>query len=110
MNRRTAFGGIALLAIFASAASAAGIVKIGEWYDDIGSPTLLDATLTIESEGDRFFIVRRMGDGSGSRWRLEKKGESYFKAGDKFGGMYRVTSKGLEIHDRHGLIRIAKAR
>lgn len=110
MNRRGVFGWIALMPLLGNRALASEIVKVGEWYDDLGSPNYFDAMLTIESEDGRFFIVRRMGDGSGSRWRLDRKGESYYKVGDKFGAMYKITAKGLEIHDSRGLIRIAKVR
>lgn len=83
---------------------------VGVWYDDIGSPTYGDATLTIEKDGDRYFISRRNGDGSGSRYRVERKGAEYTRVGDQFGAKYVVTAKGIEIHDKAGYIRTAKPK
>lgn len=111
MNRRYLLQTLALpLCSFAVAVRAAEVTVIGTWVDDVGSPKFMDAQLTIEREGDRYFVVRRNGDGSGSRMRLERDGNTYIKVGDKFGAMYKVTAQGLEIHDRRGLIRAAKRK
>ncbi|GMU48777.1 MAG: hypothetical protein AMXMBFR31_10030 [Candidatus Desulfobacillus denitrificans] len=99
---------LALLLPFS--ALAAGKVTTGTWYDDLGSPSYGDATLTIEKEGDRYFLSRRNGDGSGGRYQVERKGTVYTKIGDKFGAKYIVTEKGLEIHDKAGYIRTAKKK
>jgi hypothetical protein len=92
-----------LLSSFAFAAT-----EIGTWYDDLGSPEYGDSTLTIEKDNDKFFIARKNGDGSGSRYRLEKSGNIYAKVGDRFGAKYIITNGGLEIHDKAGYIRTAK--
>lgn len=83
---------------------------VGVWYEDIGSSAYGDATLTIEKEGGKYFVSRRNGDGSGSRYRVERKGAEYIKVGDRFGAKYVVTAKGLEIHDKAGYIRTAKPK
>jgi beta-xylosidase len=83
---------------------------VGSWYDDLRSPNYADATLILEKDGEKYFINRRNGDGSGSRYRVSKNGNAYTKDGDKFGAKYLVTSKGLEIHDKNGYIRTAKPK
>lgn len=100
---------LALLLPF-NALAAGTATTIGTWYDDLGSPSYGNATLTIEKEGDRYFLSRRNGDGSGGRYRVERKGTVYTKIGDKFGAKYIVTEKGLEIHDKAGYIRTAKKK
>jgi hypothetical protein len=96
--------------LFLSAYAQNSITFVGSWYDDLGSPAYGDATLTIEKEGEKYFVSRRNGDGSGSRYRLERKGTEYIKVGDRFGAKYVVTGKGLEIHDKAGYIRTAKPK
>lgn len=82
--------------------------EIGTWYDDLGSPSYGDSTLIIENDNNTFFIVRRNGDGSGGRYRLEKSGNAYTVVGNRFGAKYIVTDEGLEIHDKAGYIRTAR--
>ncbi|WP_130414321.1 hypothetical protein [Fluviicoccus keumensis] len=83
---------------------------VGIWYDDLGSPQYGDSTLVIEKEGEKYFVLRRNGDGSGSRYRLKRIGSEYSKVGDRFGAKYVITAKGLEIHDKAGYIRTAKPK
>lgn len=82
--------------------------EVGVWYDDLGSPDYGDSTLILESDSGKFFVIRKNGDGSGSRYRVNKSGNSYIKVGDRFGAKYVITEKGLEIHDKAGYIRTAK--
>lgn len=85
-------------------------VIVGIWYDDLGSPAYGDATLAIERDSEKYFLSRRNGDGSGSRYRVEKNGAAFTKIGDRFGAKFVVTAKGLEIHDKAGYIRTAKPK
>ncbi|NWA28588.1 hypothetical protein HX882_26645 [Pseudomonas gingeri] len=80
---------------------------VGKWYDDLGSPAFGNAVFTILNDSGTYYLVRRNGDGSSGRYRLEKTGKTYVKIGDKFGAKYLVTSQGLELHDRQGYIRTA---
>lgn len=100
---------ILIFCALTSVATAAGST-VGKWLDDLGSPTYLDAQLTIVKDNGRYFLERLNGDGSGGRYRLEKqKGkEAYIKIGDKFGALYVITPRGLEIFDKQGYIRTAK--
>lgn len=88
--------------------TALSAAELGAWYDDLGSPDYGDSTLILESDSGKFFVIRRNGDGSGSRYRVNKSGNSYLKVGDRFGAKYVITEKGLEIHDKAGYIRTAK--
>ena len=98
-----------ILMVFALRVFATDSISIiGTWYDDLGSPSYGDSTLIIEKDMNNYFISRRNGDGSGSRYRVKKLGNQFSKIGDKFGANYVITSKGLEIHDKAGYIRTAK--
>lgn len=111
MDRRLALRClIPAVSLLAFAAHPSNVTVLGEWYDDLGSPKFLDAKMRIEREGERYFMVRQSGDGSGIRTRLDRDGDKFFKVGDTFGAMYRITAKGLEIHDRRGYIRTAQKR
>jgi hypothetical protein len=97
-----------VMVLFSSLAFA--VTEVGTWYDDLGSPEYGDSTLIIEGNNGKYFIIRKNGDGSGSRYGLEKKGNVYIKSGDRFGAKYIVTKNGLEIHDEAGYIRTAKTK
>ncbi|HBR2027691.1 TPA: hypothetical protein L9M76_005543 [Klebsiella variicola] len=79
----------------------------GIWYDDVGSPDYLNATLTIYQEGERFYLKRVNGDGSGGEYLLTRKGQKFIKNNDKFGAFYLIRNNKLEIYDNNGFIRDA---
>lgn len=106
VTRLLVFSTFVLLSFSAHAKDAVTIV--GRWYDDVGSPAFLDATFIIESEGRRFFVHRKNGDGSEGRYGVERSKNTYTRIGDKFDAKYIITPKGLELHDRAGYIRTAR--
>ncbi|ASI57183.1 hypothetical protein G3W18_24470 [Klebsiella pneumoniae] len=77
------------------------------WYDDVGSTDYLNATLTIYQEGERFYLKRVNGDGSGGEYQLTRKGQKFIKNNDKFGAFYLIRNNKLEIYDNNGFIRDA---
>lgn len=79
----------------------------GVWYDDVGSPDYLNATLTINQEGERFYLKRVSGDGSSGEYPLTRQGQKYIKINDKFGAFYIIKNNKLEIYDNKGFIRDA---
>lgn len=81
---------------------------IGVWYDDVGSPTLLNATFTIRVESGKAWLTRLNGDGSRGEYELAVAGDTYLKVGDKNGAYYTVTPAGLRLNDRQGYIRTAR--
>lgn len=83
---------------------------IGTWYDDVGSPTFLNATFTIRVDSSRAWLTRSNGDGSRGEYELAVAGDTYVKVGDKNGAYYTVTPAGLRLNDRQGYIRTAKPR
>jgi len=80
----------------------------GSWYDDLGSPTFLDATFNIVNDNGTCKLHRVNGDGSVGDYPLDLVGNKHFKRGDKFGAYYIPTSNGLDIYDKNGFIRTAK--
>jgi hypothetical protein len=81
---------------------------VGSWYEKIGHPILGDATLTIYSENNQYYISRKNGDGSQGKYLLTKSGNKYIKNHDNLGAYYVVTNTGLKIYDKMGYIRTAK--
>lgn len=108
ITRREASVAPFALLLLAKFATASPPKVIGVWYDDLKSPKYGDAVLSIEQEGDRYFLNRKNGDGSVGRHVLEMKQDRYFRVGDRFGANYRITPGGLELHDSQGFIRLAK--
>lgn len=97
------------LAAFASTIPQTGMV--GSWYDDLGSKSYGDATITITAVSGRYKAVRVSGDGSKSDMtlsRLTGQGTDFLVDHDKFGARYVITPVGLELHDKNGYIRTAK--
>ena len=84
--------------------------QIGRWYDDVGSPAMMNADLSIKKNANGYAMSRVNGDGSRGNFPLKKNGNTYSKINDNFGTKYIVTSSGLEIHDRMGYIRTAKPK
>lgn len=83
---------------------------IGSWYDDVGSPSYLNATFTIRAANGKTWLTRLNGDGSKGEYELAVAGDTYVKVGDKNGAYYIVTPTGLRINDRQGYIRTAKSK
>lgn len=83
---------------------------IGSWYDDVGSPSYLNATFTIRVEGGKTWLTRLNGDGSKGEYELAPAGDTYVKVGDKHGAYYVITPAGLRTNDRQGYIRTAKPK
>ena len=83
---------------------------VGTWYDDVGSPTFLNANFTIRIDGARAWLTRVNGDGSKGEYELAVAGDTYIKVGDKNGAYYVVTPAGLRLNDRQGYIRTAKIK
>lgn len=93
------------LILFSSSVSAD---LIGRWYDDVGSPDYLDAKISINKKGSKYFYHRTNGDGSQGSFLLIRSGSIYKRADGKFGSVYVVTPKGLEMYDTSGYIRTAR--
>lgn len=83
------------------------VVVIGIWYDDLGSPDYLDATLSIYIKNNSYFLGRVNGDKSKGSYRLQLLGDKYVK-NDKFGAYYKIVRGDLHIYDKNGFIRIAR--
>jgi hypothetical protein len=84
---------------------------IGRWYNDLGSKSYGDSTITITATNGRYKVNRVNGDGSFSDRTLIPEGAPPFAftvESDKFGARYVITPQGLEIHDRNGYIRTAR--
>lgn len=85
--------------------------RLGQWYDDLGSKSYADSTITIRSTGGRYSALRESGDGSRSELKLSKEegpGHSFRIVGERHGGRYVISPSGLEIYDQSGYIRTAK--
>lgn len=96
------------LMLLATIATASPPKLIGVWYDDLKSPKFGDAVLSIEQEGDQYFLNRKNGDGSAGRHIIEMKQDRYYRVGDRFGANYKITPSGLELYDSQGFIRLAR--
>ena len=84
---------------------------LGRWYDDIGSKSYGDSTITILTADGRYLAQRVSGDGSKTKMQLSPEdGSTYVFTvdKDKFGARYVITRGGLKIHDRTGYIRTAR--
>lgn len=83
---------------------------LGRWYDDIGSKSYGDSTITILTADGRYLAQRVSGDGSKTKMQISPEDGSTYAFTvdkDKFGARYVITPGGLEIHDRTGYIRTA---
>lgn len=97
-----------ILEAYSSHTSAENTISFtGEWYDDVESPTFLDARLIITTNNGVYILRRINGDNSSAVFSMTKKGNRLYKDGDKFGAYYVPTASGLEIHDSKGYIRTA---